>query len=85
MSGSGVTRRAAQPADWELTDADARPGEKVGYAIVLTVHDEVICEAPDTPEWNPDHLATLLAENPPWADGLPLAAAGFESKRYKKG
>lgn len=55
------------------------------YAIVLTVHDEVICEAPDTPDWNPDHLSALLAENPPWAAGLPLAAAGFESYRYKKG
>lgn len=72
-------------ADWELTTDTARPGEKVGYAIVLTVHDEVICEAPDEPEWNPEHLAALLAEPPPWADGLPLAAAGFESKRYKKG
>lgn len=85
MPGSGVARRAAQPAEWELTTDDAQPGEKLGYAIVLTVHDEVICEAPDSDEWNPEHLAGLLAENPPWADGLPLAAAGFESKRYKKG
>lgn len=82
---SGIARHDIQSADWELTDGDARPREKVGYAIVLTVHDEVICEAPDTDEWNAEHLAGLLSENPPWADGLPLAAAGFESKRYKKG
>jgi len=39
MAGTGITRREVQAADWELTEADARPGEKIGYAIVLTVHD----------------------------------------------
>lgn len=58
--------------------------EAAGYQIVLTVHDEVLCEAPDTPEFNPSHLADLMADNPPWADGLPLAAAGFEAYRYRK-
>ena len=55
-----------------------------GYDLVLTVHDEVICEAPDEAEFNAEHLASLLAATPPWADGMPLAAAGFETYRYKK-
>ena len=59
--------------------------EAAGYQIVLTVHDEVICEAPDAPEFNPEHLASLLAAVPPWAQGMPLAAAGFETYRYRKG
>jgi len=58
--------------------------EDAGYEIVLTVHDEVICEAPDTDEFNGEHLASLLATNPPWAPDMPLAAAGFETYRYKK-
>lgn len=58
--------------------------EAAGYEIVLTVHDEVICEAPDTSDYSPEHLASLLAANPPWAPGMPLAAAGFETDRYKK-
>lgn len=58
--------------------------EDAGYEIVLTVHDEVICEAPDHPDFNADHLAGLLATNPPWAPDMPLAAAGFETYRYKK-
>jgi DNA polymerase len=58
--------------------------EAAGYQIVLTVHDEVICEAPDQPEFNADHLASLLAANPPWAPDMPLAAAGFECYRYRK-
>lgn len=58
--------------------------ESEGYEIVLTVHDEVITEASDLPEFNHEHLSKLLAANPEWASDLPLAAAGFESYRYKK-
>jgi DNA polymerase len=58
--------------------------EDAGYAIVLSVHDELPTEAPDEPQYNADHLSALLATNPPWAPDLPLAAAGFEAYRYKK-
>ena len=58
--------------------------EAEGYEIVLSVHDEVITEAPDQPEFNHEYLSKLLATNPEWAIDLPLAAAGFESYRYKK-
>lgn len=58
--------------------------EKSDYEICLTVHDEVITETADLPDFNPDHLSNLLAANPSWALDLPLAAAGFESYRYKK-
>lgn len=54
------------------------------YEIVLSVHDELICEAPTHSDWNAEHLASIMATLPPWAAGLPLAAAGFESLRYKK-
>ena len=58
--------------------------EKQGYDICLTVHDELITEATDAPEFNPEHLSTLLAATPQWAQDMPLAAAGFETNRYKK-
>lgn len=58
--------------------------EKAGYQIVLTVHDEVICEAPDSDEFNEQHLSSLLAANPSWAPDMPLAAAGFQTYRYRK-
>lgn len=58
--------------------------EKNGYAIALTVHDEIISEAPDLPKYNAEHLAQLMSTNPKWATGLPLAAAGFETTRYRK-
>jgi DNA polymerase bacteriophage-type len=58
--------------------------EAAGYEVVLTVHDEVICEAPDSEEFNAEHLSSLLAANPPWAQDMPLAAGGFEAYRYRK-
>jgi DNA polymerase len=59
--------------------------DKLGYKIVLTVHDEIIAETPNDPDFNVKHLAALMSEVPPWAEGLPLAAAGFECRRYRKG
>lgn len=58
--------------------------EHSDYDICLSVHDEVITETDDVPEYNHEHLSSLLATNPEWALDLPLAAAGFESYRYKK-
>jgi DNA polymerase len=55
-----------------------------GYSIRLPVHDELITYAPDGLLYNPEHLAGLMAVTPPWASGLPLAAAGFEAQRYRK-
>jgi DNA polymerase len=59
--------------------------EAAGYQIVLTCHDEVITEAPNSDDFNPDHLATLLAATPSWAAGMPLSADGFQAARYRKG
>lgn len=59
--------------------------EKAGYEIVLTVHDEIISEAPDTDEYTHEHLAELMSAGCDWTEGLPLAAAGFEAYRYRKG
>ena len=61
------------------------PAEAAGYKLVLEVHDEFITEVPDTEEHNVDGLSRILATNPPWAEGMPLAAAGFETYRYRKG
>lgn len=58
--------------------------EAEGYRIVLSVHDELLTETPDTDEHSSDHLAALMSTVPPWAEGLPLAAAGFETYRYRK-
>lgn len=59
--------------------------EQAGYPIVLTVHDEVLTEVPNKPNYTVKTLSSMLASVPEWATGLPLAAAGFETTRYRKG
>ena len=58
--------------------------EDAGYPIVLTVHDEVLTEPIDSEGYNVGELSRLMATQPEWAKGLPLAAAGFEGYRYRK-
>ena len=60
--------------------------EAAGYAVVMRVHDEYITEAPDNDNFSVDALSAMMVanENLDWAEGLPLAAAGFEAYRYKK-
>ncbi|HCT9405226.1 TPA: DNA polymerase [Raoultella ornithinolytica] len=58
--------------------------EGAGYRIVLTVHDEVICEAPDTDDYTDAALSSLLSTNPTWAPDIPLNAGGFEALHYRK-
>jgi DNA polymerase len=58
--------------------------EELGYEVCIRVHDELITEVPDTDDYSVEQLAWAMATNPSWAVGLPLAAAGFETYRYKK-
>ena len=58
--------------------------EERGYEIVLSVHDELLTETPDTDEYSSDELSRLLSRKADWMEGLPLAADGFETYRYYK-
>lgn len=82
--GGKVVENVTQAAARDVI-ADAIPTiDRSGYSVCVTVHDEDICEAPDNDRYTSDHLAALMACNPGWAAGLPLAAAGFETGRYRK-
>lgn len=64
---------------------DAMPAiEEAGFEIVLHVHDEVVCEAPDSEEFSVDRLCSFLSAAPEHAIDMPIAAAGFETYRYRK-
>lgn len=53
-----------------------------GLQVVFHVHDEVIIDAPM--ETTVDEVCGLMAEPIPWAPGLVLKGAGFESNYYMK-
>jgi DNA polymerase len=82
--GGKLVENITQAAARDVLTANMPTIEQHGYDVVLTVHDEVITEAEDRDLWNEHRLAALMSTNPEWAEGLPLAAAGFEAYRYRK-
>lgn len=75
-----VTQAASRDViAWNMSGAD-----EAGYTVLLSIHDELVTETLDSPEFTSDMLCQLLSAVPPWADGLPLAAEGWEAERYRK-
>ncbi len=82
--GGKLLENITQAASRDVLAYNMQAIEDDGFEIVLTVHDEVITEMPDTPDYTVDRLCAHIATVPEWAEGLPLAAAGFEGYRYRK-
>jgi DNA polymerase len=59
--------------------------EAAGYPVVFHVHDELVCEVPESQagEALKEALA-IMGEAPPWADGLPLKGHGYQCEYYRK-
>lgn len=84
-----IVENITQAVARDVLAANLARVEAAGYQIVLSVHDELITETLDVSGfcelgYSADELAALMATPPKWAKDLPLAAAGFESYRYKK-
>lgn len=50
--------------------------------VVLTVHDEVVCEC--DPAADIEEFEALVAAAPSWSDGLPIAVEAWQGPRYGK-
>ena len=59
---------------------------RAGYRVVFHVHDEVIIELPDTQDADAtlDNVVRIMSIVPPWAEGLPLNAAGWHGDFFTK-
>lgn len=82
--GGKLVENACQSLSRDILLANMHHAENAGYEIILTVHDEILSETPDTDEFTVDGLSKCLSRPVPGCEGFPLAAAGFETKRYKK-
>lgn len=58
--------------------------ERAGWPIVLHVHDEIVTDVPNEPQYSAAELERLMCQLPVWAKGFPLAAEGQELMRYAK-
>lgn len=64
--------------------AHAMPAlEAAGYPIVLTCHDEIVCE-PKEDLGSAEEFEKIMMALPTWAEGLPVAVNSFCAMRYKK-
>lgn len=82
--GGKMTGNCCQTIARDILAPSLRAAEDRGFLPVLTVHDEILTEAPDTDAFSAAGLVEIMASNPTWTEGLPLAAAGFEAPRYRK-
>lgn len=82
--GGKLAENASQGSSRDIMAWAMPNAELAGYPVVLTVHDELVTEPDDSPEFTAEGLSAILADTPPWAAGLPLAAKGFETHRYRK-
>lgn len=79
-NGPFIVHNCCQALARDVLAYNMPAAEAAGYAITLTVHDEIISES----EKDETELSAIMATVPPWAEGLPLAAAGFTATRYRK-
>lgn len=82
--GGKMTGNVCQTLARDVLMPALQLAEDRAYLPVLSVHDEVICEVPDTLEYSEKGLIEIMSRELPWSKGLPLAAAGFSCYRYRK-
>ena len=82
--GGKLTENVVQAWARDVLAANMPGIDACGYEIVLTVHDEILTECPDTEDFTADALGKMMSHRPQWARDVPLAAAGFETYRYRK-
>ena len=83
LYGGLATENVVQAIARDLIAHGMLNAEAHGYPIVMTVHDEAVAEVPGG-RGSLDEFSKLLCDLPAWAGGIPLTAAGYESKFYKK-
>lgn len=82
--GPKCTENIVQAISRDIFKHGQKLADEAGYKTILVVHDELVCEVPDSDEFTVSALEGFMTQQPPWAKSLPLAAKGFETYRYHK-
>ncbi len=81
--GGKLTENVVQASSRDIMAEAMLRVRRAGYRVVLTVHDELLSEAP-VGQKDPAEYAKLLETLPAWAPGLPVRVEGWKGPRYKK-
>ena len=81
--GGLLTENVVQATARDLMAGAMMRLETSGYPVIMSVHDEIICEVPDG-HGSPAEMIEIMVTVPDWAKGCPVAAEGKESLRYEK-
>ncbi len=57
--------------------------EAAGYPVVLTVHDEILCEVPEG-QGSLEEFEQLMTVKPTWGETAPVEAECWEGDRWRK-
>lgn len=82
--GGKLVENIVQGIAYDLMAHGMLAAEAADYPTVGTVHDELIAEMMNGVGSHKEYERVISAP-PPWADGCPVGAEGFESVRYRKG
>lgn len=80
--GGKLVENLTQAAARDVLAHGMLEADAAGFDILLTVHDEIVAESGE--ELTYRDLIKCMTKLPAWAVGLPLAAEGFETLRYRK-
>jgi DNA polymerase len=81
--GGKLTENAVQAIARDLMAYAMLRLERSGYRIVLTVHDEIVCEVPNT-IGSDKIFRDIMSIVPKWARGCPIECESWIGKRYRK-
>lgn len=83
--GGKLTENLCQAVSRDILAAGLMRADRDGFCIVGHVHDEIITEQDvDDSEHTVERLCHIMEQPVKWAPGLPLQAAGYASKFFKK-
>ena len=80
--GPKIVENCTQAASRDILAEAVAECERQGIAVVLHVHDEIVCEVPE--DFDKQILFDIMTTQPVWAKGLPLNAEAQEAKYYCK-
>jgi DNA polymerase len=81
--GGLLTENVVQATARDMMATAMMALEIKGYPVILSVHDEIICEVPDG-FGSLDEMIDIMTQVPAWAQGCPINAEGKDGKRYRK-